>query len=104
MEGRAMAKYMVLWEVDTSRTPEDPKTKKSQHLAAQEVVMKNLREGAIKEWGCFAGQWSGYLIFEGTAVELHTLVGTWIPFSKCRQVSEVISIDDVYKSTKALPE
>jgi hypothetical protein len=39
-EDRTMAKYMVLWEVDTSRTPEDPKAKKTQFLGFGKVVVK----------------------------------------------------------------
>lgn len=61
---------MVLWEVDTSRTPEDPKTKKAQLLGFQELVMKQLKEGGIKEWGAFAGELCGYFITEGNEVDL----------------------------------
>ncbi len=98
-----MAKYMILWEVDTSRTPEDPKAKKSQQLVFQELVVKQLKEGGIKEWGLFAGEWCGYVIFEGSAVELQTQASMWVPFVKFK-TRELMTIDDVIKSTKALPE
>lgn len=98
-----MARYMMLWEVDTSRIPEDPKTKKSQQLGFQELVMKQLKEGVLKEWGLFAGEWSGYAIFEGTAVGLQTMVGMWVPFVKFT-TEEVMTIEQVNKATKALPE
>jgi hypothetical protein len=52
-EDKAMAKYMVLWEIDTSRTPEDAKAKKAQHLGLQELVKKHLKEGVVKDWGHF---------------------------------------------------
>jgi len=98
-----MAKYMVLWEVDTSKTPEDPKAKKAQHLGFQELVAKQLREGAIKEWGCFAGEGCGYVIYEGSAVNLQTFNFMWVPFVKFT-TREVLTIDEVIKATKALPE
>jgi hypothetical protein len=40
-----MARYMMLWEVDASRTPEDAKTKKAQLLGFQELVKKQFKEG-----------------------------------------------------------
>jgi muconolactone delta-isomerase len=98
-----MAKYMMLWEVDTSRTPEDPKAKKNQQLGFQELVTKQLKEGILKEWGLFAGEWCGYVIFEGSAVELQTAVSMWVPFVKFK-TREVMTIDEVIKATKALPE
>jgi len=98
-----MAKYLVLAEVDTSRTPEDPKAKKAQFLGFGEQVLKQLKEGVLKEWGLFAGEVNGYFIFEGNAVNLHTITATWVPFVKFT-VKEVLTIDQVNKSTKALPE
>ena len=98
-----MAKYMVLWEVDTSRTPEDPKAKKAQLLKFQELVKKQLKEGVLKEWGGFVGEMNGYTVFEGRTIDLHTLTTMWIPFVKFT-VREVMAIDAVNKATKALPE
>jgi len=98
-----MAKYMVLWEVDTSKTPEDPKAKKAQQLRFQELVVKQLKEGVIKEWGQFVGEVYGYAINECSAVDLHTLTTMWVPFVKF-QVREIMTINEVNKATKALPE
>jgi muconolactone delta-isomerase len=97
-----MAKYMAFWEVDTSRIPEDPKAKKNLELGFQELIAKQLKGGIIKDWGAFAGEWCGYVIFEGSAVELHTLVSMWVPFAKFK-TREVITINEVIKSFKALP-
>ena len=98
-----MAKYLVLCEVDTSKTPEDPKAKKAQFLGFGEATSKLLKEGVIREWGLFAGEMNGYCIFEGNAVNLHTLTSTWVPFVKFT-AREVLTIDEVNKATKALPE
>ena len=77
-----MAKYMMLWEMDSSRIPEDAKVKKAQWLGFQDVVMKNLKDGITKEWGVFAGEMCGYAIFEGSAVDFHTQAARWVPFVK----------------------
>ncbi len=98
-----MARYIVLWEVDTTRTPEAPKAKKEQYLGFQQLVMKQLKEGLIKEWGAFVGENCGCVTFEGGAVELHTLTNMWVPFVKFK-VRELMTIEEVNKATKALPE
>jgi len=98
-----MARYLVLSETDTSRTPEDPKAKKAQWLVFQELIMKQLKEGVIKEWGFVAGEMRAYAVFEGNAVDLHTLTARWVPFVKFT-VSELLTIDELNKATKALPD
>ena len=98
-----MARYMVLWEVEASRIPEDPKTKKALLLGFQEMVKKQLKEGIVKEWGAFVGERSGYIITEGKAVSLHTIAEGWVPFVKFT-TKEIMTIDEVNKATKALPE
>ena len=98
-----MAKYMVLWEVDTSKTPEDPKAKKAQFLGFGKIVAKQLKEGVVKEWGLFAGEMSGYTICEGSAVDLHTYTTMWTPVAKIT-ARQVMTVDEVNKANKALPE
>jgi hypothetical protein len=96
-----MAKYLVLWEMDTSRTPEDPKAKKAQFRGFGETVVKQLKEGAVKEWGLFAGEMCGYTIFEGSTVDLQIFNAMWVPFVKFK-AREVMRIDEVNKATEAL--
>jgi hypothetical protein len=103
MEDKTMARYLLLSETDTSRTPEDPKAKKAQWLGFQELIMKMLKEGVLKEWGFVAGEMCAYAIFEGSAVELQTFTGRWVPFAKFK-VSELLTIEELNKATKALPD
>jgi hypothetical protein len=102
-EDKTMGKYMALWEIETSRTPEDPKAKKAQWLKFDEIVAKQLKEGVIKDWGLFPGDAGGYVIFEGSSVNLHTLLGMWSPYVKFK-TREAMTIEQVIKATKALPE
>ncbi len=98
-----MAKYMALWEIETSRTPEDPKAKRAQWLKFDEIVAKQLKEGLITDWGLFPGEGAGYVIFEGSGVNLHTFLSMWSPYVRFK-TRETLSIDQVIKATKALPE
>jgi len=98
-----MARYMVLWEVDTSKTPENPKAKKAQWLGFSELTAKMLKDGTIKDWGIFVGEGCGYSIFEGTKVELSTFNNMWVPFVKFK-TRELMTIDEITKAHKALPE
>ncbi|MBP1609552.1 MAG: hypothetical protein H6Q04_1787 [Acidobacteria bacterium] len=98
-----MARYLLLSETDTSRTPEDPKAKKAQWLGFQKQVVKMLKEGILKEWGFVAGQMRAYAIFEGSAVDLQTFTAEWVPFVKF-EVSELLTIEELMKATKALPD
>jgi len=98
-----MAKYMALFDVDTSRLSDDPKMRKAQLLGAEELVAQKLKEGVLKEWGSFAGELRGYMIFEGSAVDLHAITALWVPVVKFT-TREVLTIDEINKVTKALPE
>ena len=103
MEDEAMAKYMVLWEIDTSRTPEDPKAKKAQLRGFGDVVVKQMKEGKIKEWGVFAGEMCGFTIFEGSVTDLHIFNTLWVPFVNPK-VRQIMTIDEVNRAADALPE
>ena len=98
-----MAKYMTLWEIDISRIPEDQKAKKAKLQGFGKAVLKQLKEGTIKDWGVFAGEMGGYTIFEGNAVDLHAYNAMWAPVGQFK-VRQVLTIDEVNKATDALPE
>jgi hypothetical protein len=44
-----------------------------------------------------------FAIYEGSAVDLQTFTSMWVPFVKFK-VSEFLTIDELNKATKALPE
>ncbi len=98
-----MARYLLISETDTTRTPEDPKARKAQWLGFQEAIMKMLKDGVFKEWGFIPGEMRAFGIFEGSAVDLQTLTSKWVPFAKFK-VSEFLTIDELNKATKAMPE
>jgi hypothetical protein len=75
-----MGKYLVLWEVDKTRTPVDPKERGSGWKGLMEMVKQDIEEGFMKDWGGFIGEINGYTIYEGTELELDMHLQQYIPF------------------------
>jgi hypothetical protein len=97
-----MAKFLVLWEVDTTRTPEDQKERQAQWKGFQDLVKKFLKDGVIKEWGQCAGEASGYCIVEGTEVDVTKLTNLYTPFV-IFNTSPLLSIDQAMEANESLP-
>ena len=96
-----MAKYLLLWEVDTTHTPTGKEERKKMHLGMQSIVTQQVKAGQITQWGAFVGEAKGYCIIDGAAEDVHTLTGGWIPFVRF-QTNEVLSIEQVMKATEAI--
>lgn len=96
-----MAKYLVLWEVELSRTPADQNEKKAQWQVFQALVKEQMSSGMTRDWGQFVGEPAGYSILEGDEVELTKLMNLYTPFIKFT-TRPVLSIDQVMEATEAL--
>ena len=96
-----MARYLLLWEVDSALTPEDFEERKARHLGFQRVVSQQLKDGQIAEWGAFVGEMNGYCIVDGSAEDVHKLVGRWVP-AVSFETREVLSIERVIKATEEM--
>ena len=98
-----MGKYLILWEVDPTRIPTDPRERGMLWLGMMETVRKQINEGSTIDWGCFVGDSSGYAIGEQDDVELCNRLQTFVPFVKFT-VRHVMSIDQMSEVAKALTE
>lgn len=94
-----MGKYLTLWDVDTSRVPEDPKEQLEFFERIQNMVKEDLKNGPTKDFGMFLGGDRGYAIDEGTEEEVAMSNMKYCPFIKCT-VHQVISADQVDKIMK----
>jgi len=65
-----MAKYLMLWQLEKSLIPLDPKERGGGFALLMELVKQDLEKGIIKEWGYFTSQGAGYSIMEGTNAEI----------------------------------
>ena len=95
-----MAKYLVLWEVDTARLPVDPEEKKQLLLQVDARVKEQLESGVAKDFGEFGGM-KGYAIIEGTAQQMYSIVSSYMPLTRIT-VHSVMSIDEVIEGVKGM--
>jgi hypothetical protein len=75
-----MARYLALWEADNSRLPIDPKERGSHILEAINYLRQEMKKGLIKDWGSFVGTADGFIIYEGTEVEVNNSAVHFSPF------------------------
>ncbi|MGV7223576.1 MAG: DUF3303 domain-containing protein [Nitrospinales bacterium] len=96
-----MGKYILHWEVDTAKTPEDTKERQEQWSLFQQTVAQQMESNEIKEWGEYVGEVNGYSIMEGSEVDIQKLVALWVPFVKFN-VKPVMTIEQAMEATKAM--
>lgn len=94
-----MAKYLVLWELDESKIPDDPKERKAAWLAAQEAVAAQMKSGLVKDRGNFLGVTAGFTIEVGDPEEVLAGHLQWIPFCRMK-VYPFVSLDEAQASLK----
>ena len=75
-----MGKYLVLWEVDQTRIPVDPKERKDAWSLLMAVIRQDIEKGVVKDWGAFIGEAKGYSINEGTEVEVMNALQQFVPY------------------------
>jgi hypothetical protein len=100
-EATAMAKYLILWEMDQSKIPINPKERGERFGALTELVKQDLKTGSLTDWGSFVGTNGGYAIGEGTEIELATYLQQYIPFVIFKSYP-VMSVEQVGEILKAL--
>jgi hypothetical protein len=92
-----MGKYLVLWELDGSRLPVDPKERATAFQGLMAMVKQDLAAGPAKDWGIFVGEHNGYVIYEGTEVEVNITLQKYVPYAsfKTHPIATVAQTDEV---------
>lgn len=98
-----MAKYLMLWEVDSSRLPTDVKERGQMWMMMTEMIKQDIKAGIHTDWGSFVGEMRGYTISEGEHVELSKLMQRFVPYIKF-EVHQVASVDDILEIAKSMTE
>ena len=96
-----MAKYLILWELDDSRMPEDPKERGAAWTMMADMVKQDMKAGTHDDWGSYVGGGKGYAISEGSELEIAQLMQKFVPFVKF-EVHQVMTIDQVAELAKSL--
>ena len=98
-----MAKYLLLWEVDTSRTPIDPKERGEAWSAMLDMVKQDIKDGVTKDWGSFLGEDRGYMVYEGSEMELEKGLQQYVPFVTFKTY-RIMSVEQMAELAKSLTE
>jgi len=94
-----MARYLVLWEVDSTKVPVNAKERGNAWLAMVEMIKADQKKGWVKDWGSFPGELKGYAIDEGTEVTMMTETLKYLPYVKF-EVHPVASLAQVEEAIK----
>lgn len=86
-----MGKYLVRWEIDTSRLPVSRKERAAGWKALVNFVKEDIKDGVTLDWGAFVGELRGFAIFEGDEVEINVRLQKYSPFVtfKLRAITSV---------------
>jgi hypothetical protein len=92
-----MAKFLTLWEIDTSRMSESPEEQIRHQTMMVNRVKEDLKRGITLDWGMFAGgELGGYAICEGTEEEITMENLKYVPYIKCKTYP-ILSVNQVEK-------
>lgn len=75
-----MGKYLVLWEIDQTKIPIDPKERAVAWGLLMGLIEQDIKKGLTKDWGAFVGETNGYAINEGTEIEVMLGLAQYVPF------------------------
>ncbi len=95
-----MGKYLMLWEIDTTKIPVSPKERGAGWNVLMEMVKQDIKKGLNKDWGTFVGEVNGYAVMEGTEVEVMNALQQYSPFVhfKVHPIGSVSQVDEVIKT------
>ena len=96
-----MGKYLVLWEIDTTKIPVSPKERGAGWSILMEMVKQDMKKGLTKDWGAFVGELRGYAINEGSELEIMNALQQYSPFVHFK-VHPIASVSQVEEMIKAL--
>ena len=98
-----MPKYCMIWEVDPTRVPIDPKERGALWSGMTEMIKQQMKDGTTLDWGCFVGETRGYSIGEQSEVGFAKTVQQYYPYVTF-QVHQVMSVDEIAEVAKSLTE
>ena len=98
-----MAKYLILWQIDTTKMPGTPKEIKAMYEGSLAMVEQDAKTGISKDWGQFVGSPRGYGIAEGTEVEIASMLQKYVPFVQF-ELHPVMSARMMRQVIKAMPK
>jgi len=96
-----MEKYLLLWELDRTKIPVDPKERGVEFNMLMKTIKRDIKKGILKDWGLFVGQHHGYSVVQGTEVEVIKASQRYTPFVYFA-VHPIASVNHAGEMIKAL--
>ena len=76
-----MGKYLILWEMDQTKIPLDPKERGGAWSLLMAMVRQDVEKGIVKDFGMFVGETSGYAVHEATELEVMSTLQQYVPYA-----------------------
>lgn len=96
-----MGKYLVLWELENTRIPIDPKERGEAYGLFMAMVRQDIEKGITKDWGAFVAEGNGYTVAEGTELEVMKTLEQYVPYCTYK-IHPIASESQVNELVKAL--
>jgi len=95
-----MGKYLVMWEINISLSPVDPKERADGWNLLMDMVSQDIDKGIVKDWAAFPGEVEGYFIAECSEVELGVMTQQYFPycFFKVRPAATLDQVREIVGS------
>ena len=78
-----MARYLAIWEADELTMAADTTQRATRWGSLMDNVEQDMKQGAVKDFGFFAGAPNGFAIFEGTEAEVEQVIQHYGPLLSC---------------------
>lgn len=96
-----MPRYLMTWELDTTKVPVDPKERATAFLPMLQMVKQDMQSGVIKEWGVYIGETKGFGVCEGSEEEVAKMAQKYMPIVQF-MTHPAITVDQMEKLFKEM--
>lgn len=96
-----MGKYLLLWELDVTKVPADPKERSAAWLMMLETVKKDLAAGIHLDWGTYVGEMKGYTITSDDEVTMIKRMQEFFPYLHF-EAHPVMTLDQMVEVAKSI--
>jgi len=96
-----MPRYLMTWELDTTKIPISPQERAAAWLPMIQMVKQDIQSGLLKEWGTYIGEGKGFGVAQGSEEEVGKMAQKYIPFVQFT-THPAITIDELEKFVKEM--
>ena len=94
-----MGKHLIHWSLNDAKIPDDPKERGSGYGVLMAMVKQDIEKGLFKDWGAFPGEGRGYIVVEGSYLEIMKMAEQYIPYVQfeVHPAASVSEVDELIK-------